>query len=75
MITTQKTDSFPALPRWSTTVSDDARLEARPAAIESALSTDRCALRRTVTAFTSARVPCDSNRGFKIEPAAPFKSP
>jgi hypothetical protein len=75
MIATQKTEPFAALPRWLTTVSDHARLDGRTPAIQSALSTGRCALRRAVTAFTSAGVPCDSNRSFKIQPPAAFKSP
>jgi hypothetical protein len=75
MTATQKTKPFAALPRWLTTVSDDARLDGRTAAIQSALSTGRCALCRAVTAFTSACVPCDGNRSFKIEPSTAFKSP
>jgi hypothetical protein len=75
MTATQKTDPFAALPRWSATISDDARLYGRKATILSTQSTDRCTLRRAVTAFASPRVTCDSNRGFKSEPAAAFKSP
>jgi len=75
MTATQKTEPFAALPRWLTAVSDDARLHPHTPAIQSALSTGRCTLRRAVTAFASPRVTCDSNRGFKIEPPAAFKSP
>jgi hypothetical protein len=65
MIAITKTDLFAAPHRWFTAVSDAARPKGRAAAIQCAPTTDRCALRRPVTAFTSACLPCHSNAGSK----------
>jgi hypothetical protein len=75
MIATQKADLFIALPRWSTTVSDAARLEGQTEAIGNTPSVRGRVKYRSAPNSISARVPCNSKRGFKSQPAAAFKSP
>jgi hypothetical protein len=69
------TDLFAALPRWSTTVSNGARLEYRAKAILNVPSLS-CSVKYCSTpGVISARRPPDSNRCFDTQPAAAFKSP
>jgi len=75
MTANQITDLFATLPRRLNPVSAAARLEGHAAAIESAPSMGRCAIRRAMTAFTTALLPCDRNCGFASQPAAELKSP
>ena len=75
MSATHKTDLFVALPRWSTTVSNGARLEGRAEAILNVPSLRACVKYCSAPSFISARRPCDSNRSFNSQPAAALKSP
>jgi len=75
MTARQKTDLFANLPHRPIAVSDGTRLKGHAAAIKSAPATNRSAISRAVTAFTSTYLPCDHNRGFNSQPAAAVKSP
>ena len=69
------TDLFAALPRWSTTVSNGARLEDHAEAIGNVPSVSCSVKYYSAPGIISARRPPDSNRGFDTQPAAAFKSP
>ena len=75
MIASRNTNLFAALPRWSVTVSDAARLEGHSAIGDNNLAARRCAKRRSVPSFTAARMPCDSNRGCNSKPSTALKFP
>jgi hypothetical protein len=71
----QMNDLFAALPRWSTTVRNGARLEYRAEAILNVPSLSCSVKYCSAPGIISARRPCDSNRSFNSQPAAALKSP
>jgi hypothetical protein len=75
MIAMRTIDHFAALPRWSTTVSADARLKTYPTTMQVDPKA-RCGAKHpfTLSAMT-ARMPSGSICGFKNQQAAVIKSP
>jgi hypothetical protein len=75
MITMSKIDLFAALPRWSTTVSGDARAEGLQAATQRVLTTERCAIRSAERPSIARGYLATRCCGFQSKPAAEFNSP
>jgi len=68
-------DLFAALPRWSTTVSDDARPKTHPTTMQADPEPECGAKHRLAISVTNAPMPSSSNCSFKNQQAAALKSP
>jgi hypothetical protein len=75
MIAMKTIDLFAALPRWSTTVSADARPKTHATTMEADPQAGYGAKHRFALSATSARMPSSRNCGFKNKPTAALKSP